>query len=299
MKNAILLVLTIAVLFSLSRCAERTDGEDFTVTPSGYEMVWHERGSGEKPEVGDYLFFTASYSIDDSMLFDTRTRPDTPSIQLTAIDDPETKDDPVFNAFRLMVPGDSITVSQRGDQMEVDQHQLGENTVDFHIALHEVVSEEEFQIRMGRAQERRMQQMTDVMEREDEVEEFAREVLNRYQNNDLGGELQETPSGLQYVIHEEGSGRKIGRGEPADVHYYGLVIDNGEMFDNSFRRGEPFSLNVGAGMVIPGWDESLLLMNRGARVSVFIPYDLAYGMDGRPPVIPEQADLMFYMEIQK
>lgn len=299
MKKLAILFVSLSILLSLNQCADRNQGEDLVITPSGYEMVWHERGEGDKAEAGDYLFFSVAYSIDDSILFDTRMRPDTPSIQLPPIEDEETIDDPVFNAFRLMVPGDSVTISQRGDQMEMDQFELGENTLDFHITLYEIMAEEEHNQKMAESQEKRMKEMAKLMEREEEVQAFSKDVLQQYKDNALGDDLIETESGLKYVIHEKGSGAPIQQGESATVHYYGLIIDSGEMFDNSFQRGEPFALNVGAGMVIPGWDEALLLLNRGAKASVFIPYDLAYGMEGRPPVIPEQSDLMFYMEVQE
>jgi len=51
--------------------------------------------------------------------------------------------------------------------------------------------------------------------------------------------------------------------------------------------------------VIPGWDEGLLLLNKGSKATLFIPASLAYGAAGSPPVIPENADLIFYVELEK
>ena len=112
----------------------------------------------------------------------------------------------------------------------------------------------------------------------------------------LSDKLISTDSGLQYVIEKEGTGAKPNTGDAVSVHYYGILESNGDMFDNSYQRGDFFSFEVGKGRVIKGWDEALLLMNKGTEAVFFIPFELAYGAAGRPPRIPEQAMLVFYIE---
>ena len=58
-------------------------------------------------------------------------------------------------------------------------------------------------------------------------------------------------------------------------------------------------MRVGIGQVIPGWDEGLQLLNKGAKASLYIPYELAYGATGSPPAIPPAANLYFYVEVQE
>jgi FKBP-type peptidyl-prolyl cis-trans isomerase FkpA len=289
MKN--FLVLMTFVGFLLTACSEGKQTESITTT-SGFEMVWHERGQGEVPNEGDFLFFHVSYMVGDSVLFDTRSRPDTPSLQMPAMDDPQILGEPLFEALALMVPGDLATVSQRGDQMPLDQSQQLEigpdDVLDFNIELFRITTQQEIMA---------MQEATKV--RESEVKEFVEEVLRTYRSKGFGDDLIVTESGLQYVIHEKGNGPEINPGDQAEVHYFGKIIQSGIMFDNSFSRGEPFSVTVGVGMVIPGWDEALSLMNKGDIATVFIPYPLAYGEAGRPPQIPERSDLLFYVEIKE
>ncbi|WP_018997238.1 FKBP-type peptidyl-prolyl cis-trans isomerase [Hirschia maritima] len=106
-------------------------------------------------------------------------------------------------------------------------------------------------------------------------------------------EVIKTESGLQYIILESGdpSGTSPKAEDMVDVHYEGRLAADGKMFDSSFQRGE--SAQFPAGRLIKGWVEGLQLMKPGDRWLMYIPYDLAYGEAGRPPVIPEKADLMF------
>ena len=71
------------------------------------------------------------------------------------------------------------------------------------------------------------------------------------------------------------------------------------MFDNSYERGEPIDFQLGVGSVIPGWDEGFALLKEGTKATLFVPYSLAYGEAGSPPVIPERSDLIFYVELLK
>lgn len=111
-----------------------------------------------------------------------------------------------------------------------------------------------------------------------------------------GKEVLKTASGLQYVIIEEGKGAKVEKGKKALVHYSGYFLD-GKMFDSSVEKGQPFTLTVGVGQVIPGWDEGLLLLSVGSKARFIIPYQLGYGEGGYPPIIPAKADLIFDVEI--
>ena len=64
------------------------------------------------------------------------------------------------------------------------------------------------------------------------------------------------------------------------------LADGGQKFDSSFERGEPITLQVGAGQVIPGWEEGLSMLNQGSKAKLLIPSALAYGDQGIPGVIP-------------
>lgn len=102
------------------------------------------------------------------------------------------------------------------------------------------------------------------------------------------------PSGLQYTVISEGTGRKPKATDQVKCHYEGTLID-GTMFDSSIRRGEPavFPLNG----VIKGWTEGLQLMSEGAKYRFFIPFNLAYGSTGAGAMIPPYAALVFDVEL--
>lgn len=102
------------------------------------------------------------------------------------------------------------------------------------------------------------------------------------------------PSGLQYEVVSEGSGRKPKATDKVKCHYEGTLVD-GTVFDSSRRRGEPavFPLNG----VIRGWTEGLQLMQEGAVYRFFIPYNLAYGENGAGGSIPPYAALVFEVEL--
>jgi FKBP-type peptidyl-prolyl cis-trans isomerase len=109
-------------------------------------------------------------------------------------------------------------------------------------------------------------------------------------------ELRITETGLKYGFVNQGEGKQAERGKDVEVHYTGF-FENGEVFDSSVMRGQPISFRLGTGMVIKGWDEGIALLKEGAKAKLIIPYPLAYGEQGRPPSIPEKANLIFNVEL--
>lgn len=107
---------------------------------------------------------------------------------------------------------------------------------------------------------------------------------------------QKTASGLWYVVEQEGTGVQAKSGNTVAVHYSGK-LPNGTEFDNSYRRGEPFSFKLGIGNVISGWDEGIALMKVGSKVKLIIPSNLGYGAGGAGGVIPPNATLIFDTEL--
>ena len=101
------------------------------------------------------------------------------------------------------------------------------------------------------------------------------------------------PSGLQYTVLAEGSGKTPKATESVTVNYRG-TLTNGTEFDSSFKRGQPATFEVGK--VIRGWTEALQLMKEGAKWRIFIPPALAYGDRGTGP-IPPNSTLIFDVEL--
>jgi len=105
-----------------------------------------------------------------------------------------------------------------------------------------------------------------------------------------------TESGLKYIVLKKGNGPKAEPTKAVEVHYTGSLTD-GKVFDSSRERGEPIEFILGAGQVIPGWDEGIALMHVGDQFKLFIPSKLGYGEAGAGGVIPPNADLIFDVEL--
>jgi len=111
-------------------------------------------------------------------------------------------------------------------------------------------------------------------------------------------EVITTKSGLKYIEQKVGDGKVAKSGDVVEVHYTGTLKD-GKKFDSSRDRNKTFSFTLGKGQVIKGWDEGVAGMKEGGKRKLMIPSDLAYGEKGRPPVIPENAELHFDVELVK
>ena len=112
----------------------------------------------------------------------------------------------------------------------------------------------------------------------------------------LAAGFDKTESGLRYQIIQEGNGAKAEKGQTVSVHYKGQLTD-GTVFDSSYKRNQPIDFALGAGQVIPGWDEGISLLKIGDKARFVIPSDLAYGSAGAGGVIPPNATLVFDVEL--
>jgi peptidylprolyl isomerase len=106
-----------------------------------------------------------------------------------------------------------------------------------------------------------------------------------------------TAYALKYLDVKPGNGIAAEPSQFYTVHYTGWLAADGTKFDSSVDRGEPITFFQGAHRVIAGWDSGFTGMQVGGKRRLFIPYQLAYGEQGRPPVIPAKADLIFDIEL--
>ncbi|MFZ6051136.1 FKBP-type peptidyl-prolyl cis-trans isomerase [Halocola ammonii] len=134
----------------------------------------------------------------------------------------------------------------------------------------------------------------EMMARQKAAEEEAKAEGKRFLDENRQKEgIQETESGLQYKVLQEGDGKSPDASDQVTVHYHGTLID-GTVFDSSVDRGQPATFRLN--QVIPGWTEGVQLMKEGAKYRFFIPQNLAYGPRGQGDIEPFST-LIFDVEL--
>ena len=112
----------------------------------------------------------------------------------------------------------------------------------------------------------------------------------------LAAGFLKTESGLRYQIIQKGNGTQAEKGKKVSVHYQG-ALENGQVFDSSYKRKQPIDFQLGVGQVIEGWDEGIALLKVGDKARFVIPSYLGYGSRGAGGVIPPDATLVFDVEL--
>ena len=103
---------------------------------------------------------------------------------------------------------------------------------------------------------------------------------------------------LKVTVLREGTGTGAVAGDTISVHYVGVLSTDGTEFDNSYDRGEPITIVLGAGQVIEGWDQGLVGAKVGSQLQLDIPADLAYGDTGQGD-IPPGASITFVVDVME
>jgi FKBP-type peptidyl-prolyl cis-trans isomerase len=110
------------------------------------------------------------------------------------------------------------------------------------------------------------------------------------------GDGVKTESGLRYWDVKVGTGDVAKDGDQVKVHYTGWLI-SGKKFDSSVDANQPYEFTLGKGEVIKGWDEGVAGMKVGGKRQLRITPELAYGEAGHPPQIPQNATLIFDVQL--
>jgi FKBP-type peptidyl-prolyl cis-trans isomerase len=105
------------------------------------------------------------------------------------------------------------------------------------------------------------------------------------------------PTELVTTVVTPGSGEAAAAGDVVVVNYVGVRSADGTMFDNSYDRGEPYPVQLGAGSVIKGWDQGLVGVQSGERLQLDIPADLAYGDNPSGEIIQPGDALSFVIDV--
>jgi FKBP-type peptidyl-prolyl cis-trans isomerase FkpA len=201
------------------------------------------------------------------------------------------------HGLKLMSEGDSATFYVPVDSLVADSSQLPPfiqpgSTVSFSVKMQKIQTME---VAMKEYEEKVAQAQKDAADAEQRYIPIDDSLITAYAaKNNLN--VQQTASGLKYVVTKKGSGKKPSTGDTVSVHYTGKLLD-GTVFDSSVERGQPIEFPIGQGNVIPGWDEGIALLNEGSKATFLIPSRLAYRSAGAGGVIPPNAVLLFDVEL--
>ncbi|MBR9923036.1 MAG: hypothetical protein GYB31_19590 [Bacteroidetes bacterium] len=289
--NKILMLFAIALSFAA--CSSNTSGAGGTEaqTESGFKVVFHEDAEGTAGKTGDFVSFQYEVSNGDTTLFDSREVGNTPQTTIPETSDSRVNTSAVLEALKLASKGDSLSVYYPLDSMASrPQGFEGKEFLIYRLKIEDVLDAETYE-----AEQREKEEASRAVYLA--KKSFLDETLEAYKEGDLDGEIVEHPSGLKMIVHEAGNGEKPEGGQMINANYLGVLMEDGSEFDNSFQKGEAFEFPLGRGGVIQGWDIGFAELSKGAKATFFIPAELGYGERGYPPVIPANADLVFYVEL--
>lgn len=295
MKNIKLILCLIIASVMLWACGAEMSSK----TENGYDFKIHNDVSGNAVMPNEYVYFL--FDIKDSagkVLQSYRNGPNTPSVKLPAKEDKAYKANPLMELLSRCSVGDSASIYIPVDSLQGVPPGYGpEEVFEYVVVVEEVLSEEGHQAKQAELQRVQQEKALALQAKEKDIAAFTASSLQAYKTG-KATDILELDEGLKYVIHELGDGEPAKEGNYVSMQYYGMTME-GNMFDNSFKRGTAFTFTPGRGEVIKGWDRVIPLLKEGAKASIFIPSDLAYGAAGSPPAIPANADLMFYVEVEK
>lgn len=289
-KTNVALVFATAIL-GLTSCKN----EPKFKTIDGLEyMIAKDAPGDKKPKEGDIIEFHIRWSIDDSLLTDTKKERKGEPVQGEFMKS-QTKGD-LWTGMALLTPGDSAVFLVSVDSMIAQQKRMqpgaeipawvqGKKKFKYEVVLVSVKSKEDMQ---------------KEMDAKNSVQTAADDKLLQEYFAKNGITPTKTASGLYYTIQTEGTGETIKAGQTAEMKYIGTTLD-GKVFDANMgaeaKRTELLPVAVGQGQVIRGWDEGLQLLKKGSKARFFIPSPLAYGPQAMGEMLPANSVLIFDVEV--
>jgi FKBP-type peptidyl-prolyl cis-trans isomerase FkpA len=264
----------------------------------GYEYIVHDKGTGQKVNVGDYVSFTLKIEDDKGNILQEASSEPLPAIQVPEGEVPKNPGSQVISLIAQSTIGDSLSLIMPKDSLK-NMLPPGQDSLK-HLAyvmrLVRAQSKEDYEAEQEKIRQEAAAQAELLKARELEVKDFVAEVNASIKNG--SADIQDAEQGLKYIMHEEGTGVQPKVGDKVQVLYYG-TLDNGDMFDNAFSRGKEFEFTIGRGMVIKGWDLGIPLLKEGGKATLIIPSELGYGEAGAGANIPGGSTLHFYVELVK
>jgi len=287
-KNQILALAIGAVSIGFASC-DNTGGFKKTSDGLMYRIIKDEPGE-EHPQVDDVIEMHVSIRIGDSVLLNSRVMNNNEPFKFPLMEGTFKSD--WVNGIPLLTAGDSaifyvpVDSAKKYAQGNFPEFAKSTDTVVYEVQLVSVQSAAETK--------KKEEEMAEKQKTEDDNKlqaYFAEKNLSP----------QKTASGLYYIIDKEGTGPVIEKGQQVTVNYTGTSL-SGTAFDSNvdpqFKHVEPFTVTVGVGAVIKGWDEGLQLLKKGSKARFFIPSTLAYGRQDMGSDMGANANLVFEVEVK-
>jgi FKBP-type peptidyl-prolyl cis-trans isomerase FkpA len=282
-------ILTVAAMATIVVGAASCSGnKTFKKTKDGVEYLIVKDEKGENAKIGDIIEYNMLVKIGDSVMYDSRKMNDNKPVQMALQDNPSANKsmDPT-EVIKMMSAGDSAVVRVGLDSMARKIYTFAKATdkLEFQFSMVSIKSKEKFEAEMK--------------EKSAAQAGIDDKLITEYlaKNNITA---QKTASGLYYVISQPGTGANATAGQTVKVMYTGKLLD-GKVFDSNidpqFQHPEPLEFPLGKGNVIPGWDEGIALLNKGAKATLFVPSPLAYGAQGNQGMIAPNSILIFDVEL--
>ena len=288
MRNVYYITILFITLFS---CVDREK-----VLDNGVELKYFKNGSGQEIEDGQIVMINLQYFDYDGNELLNKVGNDPVVLQK---DSSWESSGIIYNVIDNLVKGDSVFFQLTTEQFFKNAPQSVEvpdsvknKMISFYCGIQDVMSQNEFED-FQRIQYEKMQQ--EMEQQSNDQLSIDLELIDNYlKENNITAKSAD--SGLRYVITKMGSGENAAPGDNVTVHYTGMLL-NGEKFDSSLDRNQPFSFQLGQGMVIRGWDEGITYFNKGSEGTLYIPSTLGYGASGAGGVIPPNAVLIFEIQV--
>jgi FKBP-type peptidyl-prolyl cis-trans isomerase FkpA len=282
-----------AICFS---CNE--DGKE-TETSSGYRYIHHLKNNTATPNVGDYVFYEMEVKGDSGEVIQSlKDLPNMPSFQIMDPSLPNYRLNPINEMMSKMSVNDSATLYYPIDSLPSIPQQFKNNDfISYTVIVKDFKDYESYMAHMTAMNEKRKEEIAAIKAMEPEMLKKTVGYLNQYSSRQFDDKVVTTETGLKYIIHEEGKGLAPEIGSKISTNYF-LVLMDGTPVDNSFKVGTPYLFDLGTSGFVAGWSEAFSIFNKGTKASVIIPYELGYGVAGKPGFVPEKADLFFYVEVE-
>ena len=291
-------VMAVLMVGTMCACTENSPYPGYKKSATGlYYQFFKQNNEAEQPKVGDLIDMRIFGAVNDTNIIVANSDNTLP------MEAPMFAGD-FFEGLAMMHKGDSASFIVNIDstfikwfhQPSLPEEFKSTDVMRFEVRLDDFYPESEYAARYSAKIKKDIDARIEKMKADhpDETATAAQQLTEFLTNNKI--EAQPTASGLYYVMTQEGNGEKPEPGQMAQVHYTGKLLD-GTVFDSSIERGQPISFPLGVGQVIPGWDEGIMMMSKGEKGVLYIPYYLAYGDRQAGDKITPFSNLLFEVEL--